>query len=211
MTAAAAAASPPGPPVPFSAPLQIADRTLRFLWTAPHSSGSAPITTYELSVFSQEEGEREYRFHTSALQFLIPGSEMFYDVSGLTNGHIYNGAIKASNDNGVTWGEEVAFPPQYPIGPPPTPVRHAAAYRTGPTTAMVIWVSPPIEPDPATAYFYVETVSENPVDEVLSNKTENIRTYRIGLTGLNPSSTYAVNVYVKNSAGQSIPFLTNRF
>jgi hypothetical protein len=201
----------PGPPIPFSVPVQIADRTLRFIWTVPTSSGSAPITTYELSVFSVVEQEREYKFHVQALQFLLPGNEMFYDVSGLTNGHSYTGGIRASNDGGVTWGPEASFDAQHPIAPPSFPVQHAIAYRITGNTATVTWVPPLQLPDPATAYYYVESQSNNAGDELLANRTADLNTYRLNLNGLNPASVYVARVYVKNLPGQSPAFTTNEF
>lgn len=201
----------PGPPIPYSAPVQIADRTLRFLWSLPTEVGSAPITTYELSVFSVTEGERQYRLNTGAIQLLLPGNEMFYDASGLTNGHVYMSGVRASNDGGVTWGPVASFVPQHPIPPPATPVQHAIAYRIASNTAMVVW-SPPIEPpDPDTAYYYVETVSNQAGDEVLANRTADLNTYRLNLSGLNPTSLYVARVYVKNLPGQSPAFTTNQF
>lgn len=201
----------PGPPIPFSAPVQIADRTLRFLWSVPASSGSAPITTYELSVFSVTEGQRQYRLNTAAIQLLLPGNEMFYDAPGLTNGHIYMSGVRASNDGGATWGVEAPFEAQHPIPPPSSTVEHAIAYRITGNTATVVWVPPLQLPDPDTAYYYVETQSNNPDDEVLANRTADLGAYKLSLSGLNPASVYVARVYVKNLPGQSPAFMTNQF
>jgi YVTN family beta-propeller protein len=103
---------PPPPPVfPPSAPRDVVgvpgDREAGLSWTAPTSSGSFPISTYQAVV------------SPGGQMCLVAAPAVTCTISGLTNGTAYTATVRALN--GAGWGPystaSAAFTPQPPVVP----------------------------------------------------------------------------------------------
>jgi hypothetical protein len=169
-------------------------------WIAPEDDGGAPITTYMLSLTPDEQPTNDH---------ILQGPTHFYELA-LVYGINIQVTVKASNDNGVTYGPDFVFPLIVPIHPPPSPPASAEATTLEPGTASVSWSAPEVAPE-GNAHYSVLSVSSNSSDPTVGHGTMDMEQYSCVLTGLNPESEYYFTVEIVNEVGRSPAAETNTF
>jgi hypothetical protein len=174
--------------VSYLGPLQ-----LSFAWRAPVDVGSAPITTYQIRIVP-ENGEETT--HT------ISSDMVSYTINNLMEDKSVQAFLKASNDNGATYGPELAFPATKPIVAPKNPPMNAIAKVLSPGVVHVSWAPSTPEND-ELGYYQVMSKSSKTTDPVIGFATRSINETSCEISGLNTSSTYTFTVVAVNNAGQS--------
>ena len=167
-------------------PLQVS-----FSWRAPVDTGSAPITSYELKV-TPEGGE--------SVMYTVEGDMISYTVTGLTEGVSIQGSLRASNDNGVTYGPELTFPSVKPIVAPSVTASNPIAKVISAGKVSVSWTGSTAE-DNSSGYYLVTSKSSKESDPVIGYSSRNMSETTCELSGLNTTSTYTFDVVIVNNAG----------
>jgi hypothetical protein len=169
--------------------------TLVFSWSGPQTD--TPITTYELQIV--QEGAVPITIQ------VVPEEDdvTIYQVSNLIPGIVVDAAVRASNDNGNTWGPYTSFPPATPINIPVDPPASITATMDPDTlNVTVTWTAPAVEPL-GLAYFYVESVANSPYVPIYGLNTADLSVFTYTFTQLNCGFSYYFQVRVTNNAGQS--------
>ena len=168
-------------------------------WGIPENDGGAPITTYMLSLTPEGEPTTEH---------LIQAPQQAELVEGLIHGISVQAIVKASNDDGVSYGPECACPLIVPLAIPSVPPASAEAIALEPGTASISWTAPEVPPE-GNAYYSVMSKSSNPSDPSVGLGTVNMEQVSCTLTGLNSQSEYSFTVEVVNQVGRSPAAVTN--
>jgi hypothetical protein len=171
-----------------------------FAWQPPEEDGGSPITTYSFSMTPQG-GETQ----THSLDVSTP----YYEADNLTDNLPIQATVKASNDNGASYGPEFTFDPVTPIIAPPAPPATAAATAISPGTAQITWEAPAIPAQGACCYYLVMSQSSNPTDPSIGLATQDLTQTSCELSSLNPASEYTFTVCIVNGAGRSTTAQTN--
>jgi hypothetical protein len=171
--------------------------TVYLSWIAPEDDGGAPITTYMLSLTPDEQPTNDH---------ILQAPTQFYELA-LVYGINIQATVKASNDNGTTYGPEFVFPLIVPILPP-SPPASAEAAALEPGTASVSWTAPEVAPE-GNAHYLVLSVSSNSSDPTAGHGTMGMEEHSCVLTGLNPESEYHFTVEIINEVGRSPAAITN--
>lgn len=172
--------------------------TVYLSWMAPEDDGGAPITAYMLSLTPDEQPTNDH---------ILQPPAQFYELA-LVYGINIQATVKASNDNGVTYGPDFVFPLIVPIHPPPSSPASAEATALEPGTASVSWSAPEVAPE-GNAHYSVLSVSSNSSDPTVGHGTVDMEQYSCVLTGLNPDSEYYFTVEIVNEVGRSPAAITN--
>lgn len=162
----------------------------RVSWTAPTSNGGSAITGYQITPYKVGVAQTAGAFATT---------QLFQNISGLTNGVQYTFKVAALNANGtglvslpntpITIGNpQVPSAPQMPIG------AHGSAQ------VALSWKAP-VSNGSANVIGYLVTPYKagvaQPVRAYNANTTQTV-------TGLTNGSTYTFKVAASNAAGTSI-------
>jgi len=164
-----------------------------FMWQAPEQDGGAPITTYQLILTPAER---------SPVVVVLSGEQTTYEASELEEGIAIEASVKASNDNGVSYGPELVFSPIIPIQAPSEAPASATASIISPGVVEISWTAPAVEPLGA-GYYLVTSESNNAADTIIGLGTADLTQFTCQLAELNPSSTYTFSVVLVNGAGKS--------
>jgi hypothetical protein len=194
MTQSAAPSAPAIGGAMIMGPLQVS-----FSWQPPTNDGGLPITTYRFTL-TPEGGV--------ATEHTIEAPNTYYQATGLVEGIALQATVKASNDNGVTYGPEFIFSPITPIVAPPAAPASASAAPVSPGLAEIVWTAAPVEPQ-GTAYYLVMSESSNPSDPTVGLATKDLMDTSCQLAELNPTSEYTFTVCIVNAAGRSPTVATN--
>lgn len=89
--------------------------SLLYTW---YSQDREIITTYKF----------QYTQNDISQTIDLSNENMSYELTNLLSGINVDATIKASSDNGQTWGPEVSFSPAIPINAPPDPPESATIY-----------------------------------------------------------------------------------
>jgi predicted phage tail protein len=173
--------------------------TICISWAEPEDSGGAPITSY--MVYLTFEGQ-------PTTNHLIQAPEHTYLITNIVYGINIQAAVKASNDNGISYGPEFVFPLIVPIQAPPAPPASAVAAALEPGTASISWTAPDVAPE-GNAHYSVLSVSSNSSDPTVGLGTADMTQHSCVLTGLNPESEYYFTVEIINEVGRSPAAITN--
>jgi hypothetical protein len=183
----------PGPCTCYD-PMVIGVGTLVFSWLPPTSED--PITNYELTIV--QEG-----IPTRVIEVSAEDEFISYEAKELVPGVVVNASVKASSDNGVSWGPTTSFPPATPINIPVDPPTSITATMDPDTlNVTVTWTAPVVEPL-GLAHFYVESVANNPYVPVYGCNTADLSVFTYTFTQLSRGFSYYFQVRVVNNAGQS--------
>jgi hypothetical protein len=191
--------------LPISAPksggaMMLGPLKVMFAWQPPEEDGGSPITTYSFSMTPQG-GETQ----THSLDVSTP----YYEADNLTDNLPIQATVKASNDNGTSYGPEFTFDPVTPIIAPPAPPATASAAAVSPGTAQITWEAPAIPAQGTCCYYFVMSESSNPADPSIGLATQDLTQTSCELSSLNPASEYTFTVRIINSAGRSDTTRTN--
>ncbi len=188
-------ATPPSAPIITLAP-RASNLTLEIQWSAPTSSGSGPITGYAIEFIGPGGGV--------ALSAGVDGNTFYYKnpvLNPLTNGLLYTITIKASNDNGSTYGPIATFRPFAPgSGVPGAPATASAAYSSEDYTNAIVSWTPPSNAGSLNSpiFWYVIT---SPQDNSIKRTANGLTQSSLQITGLNPLTNYTFNVRAVNCPG----------
>jgi hypothetical protein len=192
--------------LPISAPqsggaMILGPLRIMFAWQPPAEDGGSPITTYAFAM-TPDGGETQ--------TFVLDASTPYYETSNLADSIPIQATVKASNDNGATYGPEFIFAPVTPILAPPAPPASASASALSPGTAQITWTAPTIPAQGAhCCYYLVMSQSSNSTDPSIGLATQDLTQTTCELSTLNPESEYTFAVQIINSAGRSEPTITN--
>ena len=139
---------PPSAPINGSA-MAISPLGIHYTWDPPTLEGSAPITSYLISV-SYVGGETQ--MHS------LKASATSYDITNLLLGVSYEATIKATNDSGISYGSEFVFSSIQPIVFPPSAPPSGGDMIMGVLKLMFAWQAPEDNGGaPITTYFFTLT------------------------------------------------------
>jgi hypothetical protein len=186
-------AVPPSAPIILNAP-RSTNQTLEVRWSAPSSTGSAPINQYLLKLYGPTG--------TLLSTYPLSGTTTYYKIIGLTNDTLYTITVQASNDSGSSYGPIATFRPFSPgNGVPGIPASVLAISQPGYTSAMVSWTAPSILPDSTIYWYSIISESDNPADPVIKRTGNGLTQSSLQIMGLNPSSSYRFSVRAVNCPG----------
>jgi hypothetical protein len=166
-------------------------------WAAPESSGSTPVTNYLLTLTPNDLQSEEHYIDVPVMTF----SKLIDCIS-------IQATVKASNNNGATYGPEYTFPLITYVNPPYSPPSSAQAVPLEPGFASVSWTAPEVAPE-GNAYYVITTNSSSDSDPVLMFRTDNITQLSYTVPELNAESIYYFTVQVQNQVGTSPATVTN--
>lgn len=166
-------------------------------WAAPENDGGAPITNYLLVLTPNDQDVEEHVINAPLLSY----NELITCTSILAT-------IKASNDNGATYGPEYKFPLITYVNPPFSPPSSASAAPAGTGIATVSWTAPEVAPE-GNAYYVIKTNSSSPSDPALTFSTNDMTQLEYTIAELNTESSYFFTVEVQNQLGTSPATVTN--
>jgi titin len=179
--------------------MYISPTTVTLSWNAPENDGGSPITTYLLSLTSDGQPTTEQ---------LLQAPQNSYEVDNLVHGISVQATVKASNNDGITYGPEFMFAPIVPILPPSSPPASAEASATVQGVATISWTPPETAPE-GYAYYLIVSQSSNPSDPSVGFGTRDMTQLSCTLSELNPSSEYSFTVQIVNQVGRSPVTTTN--
>jgi hypothetical protein len=166
-------------------------------WSAPASSGSSPVSGYNIFVGSSPGGE------SLAPANKVPVASTSFSVTGLSSAATYYFTIKAINQFwSSTASNELAASPGSDFSVPGAPTLVSAAPGAG--SAVLAWGAPANLGGGVSGYnVYVGTLpgaeSTTPVN------SSPVAATNFAVTGLGNGITYYFTVRAVNSAGQSVP------
>jgi titin len=138
------------PSAPLSASVAaVKTRELTYAWEAPATEGSASITHYLFSI-TPDGGATE--------TLSVDASTTTITFQNLVANTAYQASIKASNDNGASYGPELTFALTTPIVLPISAPKSGGTMILGPLKVMFAWLPP--EEDggsPITTYLFSMT------------------------------------------------------
>jgi hypothetical protein len=170
-----------------------------FSWQAPLDDGGSPITTYEFTMIPVV-GEQT--------TIVLPASQTYYEAKNLAESVPIQATVRASNDNGQTYGFMFVFQPVIPVVTPTNGPVSVTALAITPGTVEVTWEPPTTVPE-GFAYYLAMSQSSNPADPSVGYGTQNLEENSCQLSELNPASSYTFSVVVINAAGRSPPTISN--
>lgn len=207
--------SPPGPsePVNLISPFSASDPTapaiggamimgpleVTFSWQAPLDDGGSPITNYEFTM-TPDGGQ--------PITQNLPASITYYNAKNLQEGLAIQATVKASNNNGTSYGPVFIFAPVTPVITPPVGPESVTARAIMPGVVEITWLPPTTIPE-GFAYYLVMSQSSNPADPSIGYGTQSLVETTCQLSELDPSSEYTFSVVVINAAGRSPPTISN--
>jgi hypothetical protein len=166
---------------------------IMYSWQAPIEHGERPITSYELTI---AEGSNLPVKHT------LDVSQPFFTVYGFNPEEPVNATVRATNDNGQTFGPDFVFPamalPKVPANGPAS----AEATVVGPGHVKITWSAPSEQPEGQCTYC-VNSQSSNTSDPSVGFISHDLTETFCHLTELNQSSEYTFSVTIRNTAGES--------
>lgn len=168
-------------------------------WEEPAYDGGSPITTYLLSLISDDQ---------PAILHVIQPPTCSYYLDNIPEGATILATVKASNDDGATYGPEFVFPLITYIHVPPAPPASAEVVENAPGIATISWTPPAIAPE-GDAYYLVASVSSNPNDPIREYRTADMTQTECSILTLNPDSEYYFTVEIVNQVGHSPIVRTN--
>ena len=193
-------APPPIPYAPMNGQVTYASSSaVTILWEEPAYDGGSPITTYLLSLTSEDQ---------PAILHVIQPPTCSYYLDNIPEGVTILATVQASNDNGVIYGPELVFPLITYIHIPPAPPASAEVVENAPGIATITWTPPAIAPE-GTAYYLVASVSSNPNDPIREYRTADMTQIECSILTLNPDSEYYFTVEIVNQVGHSPTVTTN--
>jgi hypothetical protein len=179
-------------------PMVFGIRTLIFSWSAPDSD--IPLTTYRLD-FTQ--GDIVQTIDISANDVY-----MSYQLSNLLPNISVEATVKASNDNGETWGPESTFPSATPIDPPPAPPSSVIATLIPDTSYVKVdWTLPDILQS-GISHYIVEAIPTYGVSIQYAYISNDLYDFTYTFTELSPMEYY-FTIKTENNAGRSDPIISN--
>jgi hypothetical protein len=173
-------------------------RSLAFSWVAP--SEETEITTYE---FKYIQGEI-----TNTITLSATDQYMSYQINNLLPDISVEAFVKASADNGETWGEEASFPSATPIDPPPEPPATAVTTILSEDNYIQVgWTLPTLLPS-GISWYLVESISHG-IQYAYRSQDLNDLTYTFTQLGSDFNGYFSIKTV--NNAGESAPIFTNKF
>jgi hypothetical protein len=171
--------------------------SLLYSWS-PHRGDE--ITTYKFQ-YTQEGVSQTVD---------ISGENTSYEVSNLIIGVDVNATIKASNDNGETWGPEAAFPTAIAIDIPPAPPESATLSFVPNTRCIKVDWTLPAELPLGNSYYVVNAEPVTGQEGTKYSYTSN-GFYDLSYTfiSLSQGITYYFTLKTVNEAGESQPLTTD--
>ena len=168
-------------------------------WVAPENDGGVPITTYLVSLTPDGQSTTEHQ---------IQAPSQYYELTGLVHGITVQATVKASNDDGNTYGPEFTFTPIVPLLPPSSPPTTAEAVLLESNAVSISWTPPETAPE-GYAYYLVQSQSSNSSDPSIGFGTADMTQLSCELSGFNLKSQYSFTVQIVNNVGSSPTALTN--
>lgn len=190
--------SPPSAPIDCDFMYSGLSSTVYLLWSPPVYDGGAPISQYLLSLTPTNEPTTEY---------IIQAPITYYNLDTLVHGITVQATVKASNNDGITYGSEGIFPPIVPLLPP-MPPSTAEATAIGPGVANISW-TPPETPIEGKAYYFIQSQSSNPSSPNYGFGTRDTTDLSYVMNGLDPTSEYSFTVQVVGQIARSDVTTTN--
>lgn len=179
--------------------MYISESSVSMAWGAPVNNGGLPITNYLLTLTPSIGLPTTHSVDASSNSFI---------VENLQTGVNIGATVKASNDNGSTYGPELTLPTIIPIVIPTSPPASAQAIGIAPGIIDVSWTASVIAPE-GSGYYMVLSVSSNPNDPIIGHGTADLTVTSCRLTELNPQSEYYFNIKIINPIGNSPDAITN--
>ena len=170
---------------------------IMFAWQAPESDGGSPITTYALTLTPENMSPTLYTI-----------TDAYYEATDLLANVPIQATVKASNDNGLTYGPEYTFLQVTPIEAPSAAPASATASVVSEGTAEITWEPAPIAPQGICNYL-VMAQSLNPSDPSVGIATSSLEQTSCQIAELNPTSEYFFTVCIVNQVGRSPVATTN--
>jgi predicted phage tail protein len=138
----------------------------------------------------------------------LSNENMSYDLSNLLSGVNVDATIKASNDNGQTWGPETAFPTSIPINAPPEPPESATIYIIPNTYLVKLDWTVPKEYPLGNSHYVV--VAEPATDKGSQFTYISNGLYDLSYTfiSLLPGAKFYFSLKTVNQVGESQPLIT---
>jgi hypothetical protein len=164
-----------------------------YSWQAPIEQGDKPITSYVLTI---AQGSDLPITHT------LDVSQSFYTLYNFNKEAQVAATVKASNDNGQTFGPEFVFPT---MALPKAPTHGPASVEATivePGHVKISWTAPAEQPEGQASYF-VNSQSSNPSDPSIGFISRDLTDTFCHIRELNTSSEYTFSVGVRNNAGES--------
>lgn len=182
-----AALSPPGKVGPIS--LTRAKDSLSVTWSAPGSSGTFPITGYNIALSSDDKSTWS-TVATGVLPALSGGSYTYALETNISNTATYHVKVRAVNSvGGGKWSEPERSNPIAPAAP------HTVTVARGPTYLDVDWNDVPSATSYEVKYKVSTSSSWTDAGSVTSSAKQ--------ISGTSNSNSYIVTVRSKNANGES--------
>jgi hypothetical protein len=184
---------------------------LTYCWIPPVdvSGEIIPVNKYMLQI--ADVSQNIIYTYTLDNTYIIDGTSQSYRVLDLSCSIVYVASIKASNDDGATWGEEAFYSPARPVDIPYYAPESATAIRREDdrTIVDVNWTPPSIAPD-FIGFYKIRSESNNPEDPIRGWSTTSFEDLTCTIYDLNPDSSYIFTVVVVNVIGDSPAAYTNQ-
>ena len=174
-------------------------KEITFSWQPPITSDSVPVTNYMIVITPTGGIAREY---------IVDAPNTYYRATELEKDVSIQAIVKASYDNGISYGPEFSFSPVTPIIAHSVAPASASASVVSPGLVEIVWTASSIEPQ-GVAYYRIMSQSLNPTDPTIGFITKDLSDTSCQIDGLNPSSEYTFTVCIVNAAGESPAVTTN--
>ena len=200
-TAATVSATPTGSAVPGVPTYFYADSengAVELWWDPPEFDGGSPITDYEYN-YRQSGGSWN---GWTATGTTLKEYDMYYSVSGLTNGTTYQFKVRAKNAVGTGPSTETLSATPQPRKPDaPTGLSATAGTTTG--SIDLSWTAPNDNGSPITGYMFRYCKYENGWKKWTKYSSTGSASTAYTVTGLESGELYRFRVAATNSVGDS--------
>jgi hypothetical protein len=180
-------------------------RSLTYCWIPPVdvSGEIIPVNKYMLQIADVSQNIID--------TYTLDSTKQSYRILDISCSIVYIASIKASIDDGITWGEEAFYSPARPVDIPYYAPESATAIRRGDdrTIVDINWTPPSIIPD-FTGFYKIRSESSNPDDPIRGWSTTSFDDLTCTIYDLNPESTYVFTIVVVNVIGESPAAYTNQ-